>query len=116
MRYVRYICIAVFAIALVAISLANRQVVTVKVLPDEIAVLFAMNPAIELPLFMVIFGGIIAGLAIGFLWEWVREYNIRAQAQHSKREVRRLERQVKRLKTKNREEDDDVLALLDDAT
>ena len=32
---------------------------------------------LELPLFLVIFGGIVAGLLIGFVWEWFREHKHR---------------------------------------
>lgn len=114
MRYIRYICIALFGLALVAVALANRGLVTLKVLPDEIAGLFAVNPTVELPLFAVIFGGILAGILVGFIWEWLREYKFRAEASSNAREVRKLEREVDRLKGKQNEGKDDVLALLEE--
>ena len=89
MRYVRYACIAVFAIALIAVALANRGMVTLKVLPDEIAGLFAVAPSVELPLFVVIFLGIVVGLLVGFVWEWLREHAVRAENARNAREVRR---------------------------
>ncbi|WP_415921578.1 LapA family protein [Tateyamaria sp. SN6-1] len=116
MRYIRYACIAVFALALIAVALANRGMVTLKVLPVEIAGLFAVTPSVELPLFVVIFGGIIAGLLVGFVWEWLREHNIRAENSRNAREVRRLERQIKRMKSEKHEGEDEVLALLDEAS
>lgn len=116
MRYIRYACIAVFAVALIAVALANRGAVTLKLLPDEIAGLFAVAPTIELPLFLVIFGGIVTGLLVGFVWEWMREYAIRSENARNAREVRRLEREVKRLKVEKHEGKDEVLALLDEAS
>ncbi|KIC50893.1 LapA family protein [Tateyamaria sp. ANG-S1] len=116
MRYIRYACIAIFAVALIAVALANRGMVTLKLLPDEIAGLFAVAPTIELPLFVVIFGGIIAGLLVGFVWEWMREHTIRAENARNARDKRRLEREVKRLKTEKHEGKDEVLALLDEAS
>lgn len=117
MRYVRYFCIAVFAVALIAIALANRNVVTVKVLPEEIAGLFAVNPQVDVPLFVVMFGGLLAGLLVGFIWEWLREHRIRSEAAKSGRELRRLERENKRLRAQKEEnQGDDVLALLDEAS
>ncbi|MEL6563683.1 MAG: LapA family protein [Pseudomonadota bacterium] len=116
MRYIRYACIAIFAVALIAVALANRGMVTLKVLPSEIAGLFAVTPSVELPLFVVIFGGIIAGLLVGFVWEWLREHNIRAENSRNAREVRKLEREVKRLKTEKHAGQDEVLALLDEAS
>lgn len=116
MRYIRYACIAVFGIALVAIALANRQFVTVQVLPDEIATLFATNPQLSLPMFIVIYGGVLAGLLVGFVWEWIREHDQRAEAARTAREMRRLEREVTRLKGETPAGKDDVLALLDKAS
>jgi len=116
MRYIRYACIAVFAVALIAVALANRGPVTIKLLPDEIAGLFAVTPTTSLPLFVVIFGGIIAGLLVGFVWEWMREHGVRAENARNAREVRRLEREVKRLKSEKHEGKDEVLALLDEAS
>lgn len=115
MRYVRYLCIAVFAIALISVALANRAVVPLKVLPDEVAHWFAVNPQINLPLFLVILGSIVAGLLVGFVWEWIREYGQRAEAARQAREMRRLEREIARLKGEKHEGKDEVLALLDEA-
>ena len=116
MRYIRYACIALFAVALIAVALANRSIVTLKVLPNELAGLFAVNPSINLPLFVVIFGGIIAGVMVGFVWEWFREHSVRSEASKVGRNVRRLEREVARLKGDAEGGQDDVLALLDKAS
>lgn len=116
MRYVRYLCIAVFAIALISVALANRQLVTLQVLPQDLPFDFATRPSIELPLFLVILGSIIVGLLIGFVWEWIREYGIRQDAAKQAREKRRLEREVAKLKDEKHEGKDEVLALLDKAS
>lgn len=116
MRYVRYLCIAIFAIALISVALANRQLVTLQLLPQDLPFDFALRPSIELPLFLVILGSIIAGLLIGFVWEWIREYGMRNEAAKQAREKRRLEREVARLKDEKHEGKDEVLALLDKAS
>lgn len=116
MRYVRYLCIAIFAVALISVALANRNMVSLQVLPTEVSGLFALNPQIELPLFIVILASIMAGLLVGFVWEWIREYGERAEAAKQAREMRRLEREVARLKAEKHEGKDDVLALLDEAS
>ncbi len=116
MRYIRYLCIAVFAVALIAVALANRSMVSLKILPTEVSGWFALNPQIEVPLFIVILGSIIAGLLVGFVWEWIREYGQRAEAARQAREMRRLEREVARLKSEKHQGKDDVLALLDQAS
>jgi putative membrane protein len=116
MRYVRYLCIAIFAIALIAVALANRSMVSLKLLPTEVSGWFALNPEIQVPLFLVILGSIIAGLLVGFVWEWIREYGQRAEAARQAREMRRLEREVERLKGEKYQDQDEVLALLDQAS
>jgi uncharacterized integral membrane protein len=115
MHYIRYACIAVFGLALIGVALANRSIVTLKVLPDEVAGLFAVNPSIDIPLFVVVFGGIIVGILVGFVWEWFREHAIRSEASKAGRNVRRLEREVARLKESTDDGQDEVLALLDKA-
>jgi uncharacterized integral membrane protein len=116
MRYVRYACIAIFAVALIAVALANREFVTLRLLPDEIAGLFAVAPEVQLPLFVVIFGGILAGVMVGFVWEWMREHTVRSENTRNAREVRRLDREVKRLKGEKHQGKDEILALLDEAS
>ncbi len=116
MRYVRYICIAIFAVALISVALANRAIVTLKILPNEVSGWFAVNPEVELPLFLVILGSIVVGLLVGFVWEWIREYGERAEAARQAREMRRLEREIARLKGEKHQGKDEVLALLDEAS
>jgi uncharacterized integral membrane protein len=114
MRYIRYVFLAILTICLVTVALANRGLVTLKAMPDTFAGYLGLSPTIELPLFIVIFLGITAGLLIGFVWEWLREHRHRAEARTRGREVIHLEREVARLKGEKNEGKDDVLALLDD--
>lgn len=113
MRYVRYASIAVFALALVLMALANRQMVEVRVLPGELADLSALNPSYSVPLFVVIFGGILAGLVVGFIWEWLREARERGVAARQAREMQGLRAELTRLKGETGQGRDAVLALLD---
>ncbi|MBC7132770.1 MAG: DUF1049 domain-containing protein [Roseovarius sp.] len=115
MRYIRYASIAIFGLALVLIALANRQTVTLRVLPDELAGLAALNPTYDLPLFVVIFGGIALGLIVGFVWEWIREAGERAAAARQARELASLRAEVTRLRGERAGKGDEVLALLDKA-
>ncbi|KRS13130.1 phosphoribosylanthranilate isomerase [Roseovarius atlanticus] len=116
MRYIRYASIAIFALALILIALANRQVVEVQILPSELGGMAAVNPSYQLPLFLVMFGGILAGLVIGFIWEWIREAKERAAAARQAREMQRLRAEVRRLKGERNKDQDEVLALLDEAS
>ena len=116
MRYIRYTFLAILGITLVSMSLANRQMVELKLMPDALSELTGFNPATSLPLFLVVLGGVVAGLVIGFLWEWLREHKHRKDATVKKSEVRMLENEVKKLKRRQNEGQDDVLALLDEAS
>lgn len=116
MRYIRYVFLACLGVVLVSIALANRAMVTLQLLPDGLANIIGMNQSISLPLFVVIFGGIIAGLLIGFLWEWLREHKHRAESSRKTGEVKQLQREVRRLKGAKSDGKDEVLALLEDAS
>ena len=83
-RALRYILLIVLALCLLTLALANRGAVTVKVLPDNIAV-----------------------------WEWLREHKHRATASVKTREVARLERELAVMHDTKPEMQDDVLALLE---
>lgn len=115
MRYIRYAFLATLAIVLVSVALANRGFVTLKLLPNGLSDMLGLQHSISLPLFIVIFGGIVAGLLIGFLWEYLREYKHRANASRRTAEVKKLERELRRVKGQRDEGKDEVLALLDEA-
>ena len=113
-RYLRLILLVLLGLSLLTVALANRAPVTVKLLPEDLAALTGLTWAVELPLFLVIFGGIIAGVLIGFVWEWFREHGHRATASQKSREVARLERELAVLKDSTSiPPKDEVLALLE---
>jgi uncharacterized integral membrane protein len=112
-RWLRYIFLAVLALVIVTIALANRAPVTVRLLPDDLAAVFGVAWVAEVPLFLVIIGGIAAGLLIGFVWEWLREMKHRSRASSGAREVARLERELAALRDAKGVVQDDVLALLE---
>ncbi len=113
MRYIRYAFLAVLAVVLIIVALANRGTVTLHLLPEGLSGFLGYSWAITLPLFIVIFLGIIAGIGVGFIWEWMREHRQRAEAAGAKRERDRLAHEVERLKGPSSQKGDDVLALLD---
>ena len=113
-RYLRLILLGLRALLLLTVALANRAPVEVRLLPGDLAALTGLTWAMQLPLFLVIFGGIVAGVLIGFVWEWFREHGHRATAAQKAREVVRLERELAVLKdSTSTPPQDEVLALLD---
>lgn len=114
LRYLRYGFLALLGLCLLTVALANRAPVTLQLLPEDVGGFVGLGWSIELPLFLVIFAGIVAGLFIGFVWEWFREAKHRSEASRKTREVTKLEREVSRLRDEKAEPQDEVLALLED--
>jgi lipopolysaccharide assembly protein A len=113
-RYLRLLVIALLGLSLLIVALANRELVELRLLPGDLAALTGFTWAMRLPLFLVIFGGIVAGVLIGFVWEWLRETRIRSTASAKAREVARLERELALLRDQKGEAPkDEVLALLE---
>ncbi len=112
-RSFRYLILAVLALAVLTVALANRSLVTVRALPEDMALFLGFGGAAEVPLFLVVFGGVVMGLLIGFVWEWAREAKHRGAASRNSREVARLEREIARLRRDRAEPEDEVLALFD---
>ncbi len=115
MAYIRYTILTCISVCLITVALANRDPVTLSLLPAELADLVGLPVglnSVEVPLFIVIFAGIIAGVLLGFVWEWLREHKHRVEAASQRRENERLNREFARMRKKPNE-DDDVVALLE---
>lgn len=113
-RTLRYLFLALLALVLLTVAMANRELVALRLVPDGMGEFLGLGGALEVPLFLAIFGGIIAGLFIGFVWEWFREAKYRSTSSSKTREVSRLERELAVLRDAKSEPEDDVLALLSD--
>nr|WP_198008058.1 LapA family protein [Rhodobacter sp. SW2] len=114
MRLLRYAFLAVVAIVLVTVAMANRGPVPVTALPPDIADVLGRNWSLELPLYLVIFAGMVVGLLIGFVLEWFREHKFRSRANAKTREAARLERELSQVRggTAKPAVQDEVLTLL----
>jgi uncharacterized integral membrane protein len=113
LRYLKYLFLIVVGLALVLMAMANRETVTLEVIPADLAAWFGIQYAIELPLFLIILGGVVVGLLIGFVWEWLREHRYRVEAKTHKQAAKSLEREVTTLKGPAKGTQDEILALVD---
>ena len=114
LRIAKYLFLFVVAVALVLMALANRENVTLEMVPEALVGWFGLQYAITLPLFVVILGAVMVGLLVGFVWEWLREHRHRSDAKLHKRTAQSLEREVRTLKGgTGHDAKDEILALVD---
>ncbi|MBL9052152.1 MAG: LapA family protein [Tabrizicola sp.] len=113
MRIIRLLILGLIGLSLLTLALANRAGVNVHLLPVDLAALTGLSWSVEVPLFVAIFGGVILGVLIGFVWEWLRESKHRTSASAGSREVARLERELASLREAKAGPKDEILALLE---
>ncbi|MCF6273954.1 MAG: lipopolysaccharide assembly protein LapA domain-containing protein [Rhodobacteraceae bacterium] len=110
MRYIKYIILLVFMVALVLLALANRGSVSIGLLPTGLP--YAETLTRDVPLFGVIFAAIGLGLLLGYFLEYFREHKYRRQAAVKNREAATLAAELAQIKKTSGIDEDDVLALL----
>jgi putative membrane protein len=113
MKIIRIAFWVIVAIILVIVGLSNRGLVTLRALPEAIAAQIGLSPDVTVPLFLVIFAGVALGLLVGFVWEWLREWNERALSRAKDAEIARLTKEVARLNAERSVGKDEVLALVE---
>ncbi len=110
MRTIKLIFLVLILIGIVMLAVANRDPVTLHLLPEGLAGLGQRS--IELPLYAVGLLSILTGLILGYILEWLREYKHRKRASQKAREAAELNREVGRLRKETGKGQDDVLTLL----
>lgn len=113
MRYLRMLFVAVLAISLLTVALANRQIVDVSLFPGQFGQYLGGTWSARMPLFLVILMSLLIGMVLGLIWEWLRESHLRQESSRRAFELRQLEREVGGLRTTHAAPRDEVLAILD---
>lgn len=113
MRYVRMLLVALLAIILVGVALANRQLVTVSLFPGRLDRYMGGDWQVQMPLFLVIILALLAGMILGLIWEWMRETAVRQESARRAHDLQVLEREVRGLRVTHHAPRDEVLAILD---
>jgi lipopolysaccharide assembly protein A len=111
MRTIKLLLLAIILITIVVLAIANRESVTLHLLPQGLSELLP-GSVIELPLFMVSLISIVVGLILGYLFEYLREYKHRRRAKQKAIEASKLHREVDQLRRETNKPKDEVLALL----
>lgn len=113
MRYLRMLFVAVLAVSLLTVALANRQIVDVSLFPGQFGRYLGGTWSARMPLFLVILLSLLIGMVLGLIWEWLRESHLRQESNRRAFELRQLEREVGGLRTTHAAPRDEVLAILD---
>ncbi|WP_308915498.1 LapA family protein [Jannaschia sp. LMIT008] len=111
MTFLRLLFLALLAICLLIVALANMGPVTLQLLPNFLAAYVGLG-SVTLPKFVVILAAIAVGLLIGFTWEWLREHKHRSEAARQRAEKERLERELAKSRATTSERDE-ILALVE---
>jgi len=112
MRYIRYLVLAVLGIILVTVAVANRDPLTLRLLPEEMSGLLGYSWEITLPTFIILLVAVCFGVVLGFVWEWIREHKHRSAAATERKMRESLEKEMGPRRS-NESGGDDVLALLE---
>jgi uncharacterized integral membrane protein len=110
MRVIKFVLLAVILAGIVLLAVANREPVTVEVMPEGLASIFQWS--ITVPLYAVGLASVLTGLVVGYILEWLREHKHRREAAVKSREAAKLNREVGRLRRETNKPEDEVLALI----
>lgn len=86
MKIVRLFLFLIAVVVGVSIGISNRQPVTLGMEP--------IPYAIEVPLFLVIFGCLIVGIIFGGIFVWWRDGQVRKRARQAETRAGKLEREL----------------------
>ncbi len=115
MRAIRLIFFVVLAIVLILVATANRDPITVGLMPQGIAEFTGRDWTLTMPGFLALFLAMVFGVLVGLIWEWLREAHLRAESKSRAQDLARLQREVGDLRRTHAAPKDEVLAILEDA-
>jgi len=86
--------------------------VDIRILPIELEGFLGVGLVFSIPIFVLFLCGVIFGLLVGFVWEWIREMKHRSASSRKSKELAIVESELSQLKRESGQYDDEVLALL----
>jgi len=66
----------------------------------------------SIPIFVLFLCGVIFGLFVGFVWEWIREMKHRSASSRKSKELAKVENELSQLKRDSGQNEDEILLLL----
>ena len=111
-RYIRVIFLTCLSIIILTLAVANRELVDIRILPSELEGFFGDGMIFSIPIFVLFLCGVIFGLFVGFVWEWISEMKHRSASSRKSKELAKVENELNQLKRDSGQNDDEVLLLL----
>ena len=84
----------------------------IRILPSELEGFFGGGMIFSIPIFVLFLCGVIFGLFVGFVWEWIREMKHRLASSRKSKELAKVENELSQLKRESGQNEDEVLLLL----
>tara|TARA_B100000886_G_C20424070_1_gene493043 strand:- start:3779 stop:4057 length:279 start_codon:yes stop_codon:yes gene_type:complete len=86
--------------------------VDIRVLPSELEDFLGGGMIFSIPIFVLFLCGVIFGLFVGFVWEWIREMKHRSASSRKSKELAKVENELSQLKRESGQNEDEILLLL----
>ena len=84
----------------------------IRILPSELEGFLGDDMIFSIPIFVLFLCGVIFGLFVGFVWEWIREMKHRSASSRNSKKLAKVENELTQLKRDSGQNDDEVLLLL----
>ena len=84
----------------------------IRILPIELEGFLGVGMVFSIPIFVLFLCGVIFGLFVGFVWEWIREMKHRSASSRKSKELAKVENELSQLKRESGQNEDEILLLL----
>ena len=84
----------------------------IRILPSEVEGFLGGGMIFSIPIFVLFLCGVIFGLFVGFVWEWIREMKHRSASSRKSKELAKVENELSQLKRESGQNEDEILLLL----
>ena len=111
-RYIRVIFLTCLSIIILTLAVANRELVDIRILPSELEGFLGGGMIFSIPIFVLFLCGVIFGLFVGFVWEWIREMKHRSASNRKSKELAKVENELSQLKRESGQNEDEIMLLL----
>lgn len=113
MKYLKLLILTIVGIILIIFAISNNQIIEVRILPDNFGGFAGLKPIYSLPFFVILYPTLVLGLLLGFFFEYFRERKYRVKLKQANKDIKFLQSEKKKLKSRNSDGDSGILNLID---